>query len=132
MYEEGLIKLIVGLGTDVIEIARIDAVLTRHRDRFPSRLLSQEELAYWQVRGKKVQTLAGFWAAKEAVAKALGTGVRGFGWRDVVIAHDAWGRPYVSLQAGAAAAAAARGASSCWITIAHGREYAIATAILER
>ncbi|MFL4973030.1 MAG: holo-ACP synthase, partial [Microvirga sp.] len=72
------------LGIDIIKIERIAAALKRFGDRFPRRVLTDAEARY--VRNRP-QNFAGRWAAKEAVSKVLGLGVRGVGWRDIEIAR---------------------------------------------
>ncbi|MGI6345299.1 MAG: holo-ACP synthase [Bacillota bacterium] len=123
--------MIVGLGVDIVEIERIRSVYEAYPDRFLSRLLSAPELAEWQSRGRQLDSLAGIWAAKEAVAKALGTGVAGFLLVDLQITHDPQGRPQVSLVRGASALAASRQIQQIHLSISHSRSYAVAVAIAE-
>ena len=80
------------LGIDIIKIERIAAALKRFGDRFPNRVLTESEQRY--VRNRP-QNFAGRWAAKEAVSKVLGLGVRGVGWRDIEIARLPTGAPSV-------------------------------------
>src|SRR5512139_2915413 len=84
----------VELGIDIIRIERIRAALKRFGDRFVGRVLTPVEAAY--VRGRP-ETLAGRWAAKEAVSKVLGLGVRGIGWREIEIVRLPTGQPTVRL-----------------------------------
>jgi len=92
--------MIVGIGVDLCAISRINDAVSRHGDCFAKRILTPKEFA--ELNGlnhsMRVAFLAKRFAAKEAVAKALGTGIgRGFGFRDVTIAHDELGRPVVVL-----------------------------------
>lgn len=123
--------MILGIGVDIIEIERIGKVLDQKGDRFIERLLTATEQESWLQRGARLDTLAGYWAAKEAVAKALGTGFVSFGFNEVVISHDALGRPLVGLTGGAQALAAQLGITNLWLSISHSRAYAVATAIAE-
>lgn len=123
--------MIIGTGVDIVEIERIDKVLGRHGDRFIERLLTAAEQDNWLGRGARLETLAGYWAAKEAVAKALGTGFMDFGFVDIIITHDPLGRPVVTLAEGAAALALRMGVTSVWLSISHSLTYAVATAIAE-
>ncbi len=82
------------LGIDIVKIERIAAALERFGERFPRRVLTDGEQRY--VRNRP-QTFAGRWAAKEAVSKVLGLGVRGVGWRDIEIARLPTGQPQVRL-----------------------------------
>lgn len=81
-------------GVDIIEISRIrDAIMKN--DRFSERMFTERELDYFQKHGSRFETLAGFFAAKEAFSKYLGTGIRGFEFRDIEIGHDELGAPFV-------------------------------------
>lgn len=123
--------MICGAGIDIIEIERIGEVYDQKGDRFIERLLAVTEKERWLQRGARLETLAGYWAAKEAVAKALGKGFVSFGFNDVVITHDPSGRPLVELKGGAKALASQLGITNMWISISHSRAYAVATAIAE-
>lgn len=124
--------MIIGVGLDIMEIKRINKVWSKFGDRFIKRLLTPREQEYWRWRGSRIETLAGFWAAKEAVAKALGTGFVGFGFADIYISHDPSGRPVATLSGGAEALASQLGITHMWISISHSLSYAVATAIAER
>jgi len=123
--------MILGSGVDIVEIKRISKALERYGDRFLERLLTEAEQEQWRLRGGRLDTLAGYWTAKEAVAKALGSGFRGFGPREIHISYDLWGRPLVALTERAAARAAVVGIHHIWLSISHSLEYAVATAIAE-
>src|SRR5665811_2543894 len=90
------------LGLDIIRVERIRDALARFGDRFVRRVLTPRETAY--VRGRP-ETFAGRWAAKEAVSKVLGLGVRGIGWLDIEIERLPTGQPAVRLHGRAAARA---------------------------
>ena len=113
------------LGIDIIKIERIAAALRRHGDRFPRRVLTDAEQRY--VRNRP-QNFAGRWAAKEAVSKVLGLGVRGVGWRDIEIARLPTGQPEVRLSGRAAARAEQLGMGRVAVSISHEGEYAVAVA----
>ncbi len=115
----------VELGLDVIRVARIREAIDRFGDRFTGRVLTPSESAY--VRGRP-ETMAGRWAAKEAVSKVLGLGVRGIGWRDIEIERLPTGQPAVVLHGRAAARAAQLGVGRIAVSITHEREYALAVA----
>lgn len=121
--------MIVGVGVDIIEIGRIEAALERHGQRFLSRLLTAQEQRSWAERGSRAESLAGYWAVKEAVAKSLGTGLHGFSLRDMVVFHSPAGQPQVELVKGAQLAAENRGITKIWISISHSRQHAVAQAI---
>ncbi len=94
------------LGIDIIEVDRIRDALARFGERFVGRVLTPAEAAY--VRGRP-ETMAGRWAAKEAVSKVLGLGVRGIGWRDIEIERLPTGQPAVRLHGRAAAGPSSSG-----------------------
>jgi len=88
--------VIFGIGTDVVQVSRVQAVYEKHGERFVQRLLLPEEDAAFRRYKRPVRFLAMRFAAKEAVVKALGTGfAHGIWVRDVGIVQNAWGRPEV-------------------------------------
>ncbi len=113
------------LGIDIIKVDRIRASLERFGSRFTQRVLTPSEQRY--VRGRP-ETMAGRWAAKEAVSKVLGLGVRGIGWRDIEIERLPTGQPAVRLHGRAAARAAQLGMGRIAVTISHEADYAVAMA----
>ena len=113
------------LGIDIIKVDRIRASLERFGTRFTNRVLTPAEQRY--VRGRP-ETMAGRWAAKEAVSKVLGLGVRGIGWRDIEIERLPTGQPAVRLHGRAAARATQLGMGRIAVTISHEADYAVAIA----
>ncbi|HET7678153.1 MAG TPA: holo-ACP synthase [Candidatus Limnocylindrales bacterium] len=113
------------LGIDIIKVERIRAALERHGRRFSRRVLTEHEQAY--VRDRP-ETFAGRWAAKEAVSKVLGLGVRGVGWRDIEIVRLPTGQPAVRLSGRALRRADQLGLGRVAVSISHEREYAVAIA----
>ena len=113
------------LGIDIIKIERIAAALKRFGDRFPKRVLTDAEARY--VRNRP-QNFAGRWAAKEAVSKVLGLGVRGVGWRDIEIQRLPTGAPAVRLHGRAKSRAEQLGMGRIAVSISHEGEYAVAIA----
>lgn len=113
------------LGIDIIKVSRIQESLAKFGRRFPLRVLTEAEDRY--VRDRP-ETLAGRWAAKEAVSKVLGLGVRGIGWRDIEIERLPTGQPSVHLHGRAAARAEQLGMGRIAVSITHEAEYAVAIA----
>src|SRR5487761_1995690 len=113
------------LGVDIIKVDRIRASLARFGERFSKRVLTDAERRY--VRDRP-ETFAGRWAAKEAVSKVLGLGVRGIGWLDIEIERLPTGQPAVRLHGRAAARADQLGLGRIAVSITHEREYALAIA----
>jgi holo-[acyl-carrier protein] synthase len=113
------------LGIDIIKVERIRASLERFGERFTQRVLTPNEQRY--VRGRP-ETMAGRWAAKEAVSKVLGLGVRGIGWRDIEVERLPTGQPAVRLHGRAAARAEQLGMGRIAVSITHESDYAVAIA----
>jgi holo-[acyl-carrier protein] synthase len=113
------------LGIDIIKVARIRAALEKFGERFSQRVLTDDERRY--VRGR-AETFAGRWAAKEAVSKVLGLGVRGIGWREIEIERLPTGQPAVRLHGRAARRADQLGMSRIAVSISHEGDYAVAIA----
>jgi holo-[acyl-carrier protein] synthase len=133
--EPGLGKttMIVGVGTDIVEIVRIGKMVERHGEHFLKRVYTDDEIRYCQRRKESYQHLAGRWAAKEAVMKTLGTGwVRGVGWRDIEVTVKKSGQPVIIMHGTARDFAGSLGIDEILISISHCRAYATATAIALR
>ena len=113
------------LGIDIIKVERIQGSLEKFGDRFTRRVLTEAEQRY--VRGRP-ETMAGRWAAKEAVSKVLGLGVRGIGLREIEIERLPTGQPSVRLHGRAAARATQLGMGRVAVSISHESDYAVAVA----
>lgn len=95
--------MILGIGSDIVEIERIQQILERHNKRFLNRIFTFEEIAYAHQKIKTAATLANRFAAKEAMVKALGTGIsQGIHWKDIQISNTESGQPYINLTGRAA------------------------------
>lgn len=113
------------LGIDIIKVDRIRASIERFGTRFSERVLTPAERRY--VRDRP-ETFAGRWAAKEAVSKVLGLGVRGIGWKDIEVERLPTGQPAVRLHGRAAARAEQLGMGRIALSITHESDYAVAIA----
>ena len=113
------------LGIDIIKVERIRASIERFGERFAKRVLTTNEQRYVRQRP---ETFAGRWAAKEAVSKVLGLGVRGIGWRDIEVERLPTGQPAVRLHGRAAARAEQLGMDRIAVSITHESDYAVAIA----
>lgn len=122
--------MILGVGVDIVEIRRIKEALDRN-DNFIDKLFDKTEIEYLKTRNLRPEYVAGRFAAKEAVAKALGTGFRGFNFKDIVIDRTALGKPVVVLKGKAKLMAQKQGGRRFHISISHGEDNAIAYAVLE-
>lgn len=122
---------IVGLGTDIVEISRIEQSLARS-PRLVQRVLTESEQAIFQQHAQPARYFAKRFAAKEAAAKALGTGIgRGISFQHFEVSNDEYGRPQLLLLAQAATLAAAMGVQRSWLSITDEQAYASATVIFE-
>lgn len=122
--------MLLGLGTDIIEIARMERAI--RREAFVARVFTKAERAYCLQRGKGcAASYAARWAGKEAVLKAFGTGLRGGTLLDIEILPDALGAPEVHLFHYYARLAKERGVQRIYLSLSHAREYAVAQCILE-
>ena len=120
--------MIIGLGIDLIDVGRIEGAIRRH-PRFLDRVYTEAERA--AIARKGAQTAAGYFAAKEAVSKALGTGFSGFSMADISIEPDELGRPVSRLSGGALERLEALGGKRMLISITHAGGFASAVAVLE-
>ncbi len=116
-------------GVDIIEIPRIKQVLDRYGQRFLKRVFTPQEIDYCRGRAPN---LAGRFAAKEATMKALGTGVRGVGWKDIEVVRADSGAPSVKLHGRAATRAERLQVTEISLSISHSREYAVAFVVVQR
>jgi len=116
------------VGIDVIEISRVRRALERFAARFLERIYTPAEIAY--CRGR-VPELAARFAAKEAVMKALGTGIRGVSWRDIEVLPNPRGKPLIGLHGTAARRAGEIGLHELDLSLSHSRAYAIAAVVGE-
>lgn len=122
--------MIIGVGVDIVEIRRIKEAVERNNN-FLEKLFTDIELEYLNSRKLSPEYIAGRFAAKEAVSKALGTGIRGFGFRDIEINRNELGKPIVVLKGKAKLIAEQFGKYSMHLSISHGEDSAVAYAVLE-
>lgn len=123
--------MIVGVGVDVCDIARMEKLLID--GKFLARFFSPEEQEYIENKGKAAaQSMAGIFAAKEALVKALGTGLSGGSIQDICVLHDKCGAPYYDLRGAYALHASQRHITNLHLSISHDGGVAVAMAIAER
>ncbi|HII2982109.1 TPA: holo-ACP synthase [Yersinia enterocolitica] len=123
---------IIGLGIDIVEISRIEAVVERSGEKLARRILSPAEWQHYQQHQQPIRFLAKRFAVKEAAAKAFGTGIRnGLAFNQFEVVNDALGKPTLRLHQRAAELAAELGVKSLHVTLADERRYACATVIIE-
>ncbi len=122
---------IIGIGIDIVELARIGQILDRRGDRFVRRFCRVGE-AQERFGAARIEHLGGLFAAKEAALKALGTGwAKGLAFRQVEVARHTHGAPFLRLHGAAGQRAADLGVDSIHLSISHERKYAVAFVVLE-
>jgi holo-[acyl-carrier protein] synthase len=124
--------MILGVGIDIIEVARIQASYERFGERFLNRILHPNEIGYCLTHKVPGPFLAARFSAKEAISKAFGTGIGAdLGWHDMEVGRKESGEPFVILHEGGRKLFEARGGQSVRLSISHTQHYATAVAILE-
>ncbi len=124
--------MIVGSGIDLVQIERIQQSVERYGQRFLDRVYTAAEQAYCLRKRKSAESLAARFAAKEAGAKALGTGIsRGVNWLEIEVVREQGSRPTLRFQGRAAEIAAHLGAVRAALSITHTAELAMASVVLE-
>ena len=124
--------MIFGIGTDIVEIQRIESALDRWGDAFAQRILHKQEFAEYKTAAKPVNFVAKRFAAKEATAKALGTGFRqGLSLPNIEIGHDSLGKPILLFHGKASALIEEFHIAASHISISDERDYVIAYVVLE-
>ncbi|PWT80421.1 MAG: ACP synthase [Acidobacteria bacterium] len=124
---------ILGIGTDIVECARILRMIERHGDVFLRRVFTEHEIRYCQSKKRATEHFAGRWAAKEAILKSIGTGLRkGINWTDLEVHQDDLGKPQVRVGGTAREVMRQLHVVNIYISISHCRAYATAYALAVR
>jgi holo-[acyl-carrier protein] synthase len=124
--------MVIGVGTDLMEIARIQQSVDRFGERFLRRVFTPREIEYCLQKKNSAESLAARFAAKEAGAKALGTGIsRGVGWLELEVTRSPGERPFLELSGRAAARAQSLGVAHVSLSLTHSRDTALAVVIME-
>ncbi len=124
--------LIIGCGIDLVKIERIEKIIKRWGNNFNSRIFTPLERDYCEKKkSNKYQSYAGKFAAKEALLKALGLGLREANWKEIEIKNDELGQPIIDTSGKLKNIASTKGVSKYFITISHTKEYAIAQVIIK-
>ena len=118
----------IAVGVDLIEISRIETMVERYGDRFLDRIYTEGELAY---AAGRLSALAARWAAKEAAAKALGTGIGQVGFQEIEVICDAQGKPELWLHGNAARLAARLNLRQFSLSLSHTADYALAFVVAQ-
>jgi holo-[acyl-carrier protein] synthase len=124
--------MVLGLGTDLIEIERIQISMDRFGERFLERVFTAGEIAYCRAKRQSAESFAARFAAKEAGAKALGTGIsRGVNWKEIEVRREMGQRPTLHFSGRAGELAAAMGVRRAQLSLSHSRKLAIAVVVVE-
>jgi holo-[acyl-carrier protein] synthase len=118
----------IAVGVDLVEISRIEGVLRRYGERFLRRVYTEQELAY---AGGRLAALAARWAAKEATAKALGTGIGAVSFREIEVVCDGCGKPEIFLHHAAAQLATQRNLNRFVVSLSHAGGCAMAMVVAQ-
>src|SRR4051794_14252109 len=123
---------VVGVGVDLVEVARIEHSLERFGERFLHRVFTEGEIDYCKSMPHPARHLAARFAAKEAVSKAFGTGIgHSMGWKEIDVHRKASGEPFLVLSDRAEELAAQRKVRASFISLSHTDHHAVATIVLE-
>lgn len=126
--------MIVGIGVDIIEIERVRQAIKNNKN-FLNKLFTKREIDYFITRDMNSEVIAGNFAAKEAISKALGTGMRGFSFKDIEILRDRLGKPKTTLHSGAKSIGSSlvkdNSSLKIHLSISHNKSSAIAYSVLE-
>ena len=124
--------MIVGCGIDLVKVERIEKIIKRWGNSFTSRIFTSLEGEYCEKKkNNKYQSYAGKFAAKEALLKSLGLGLKGANWKEIEVRNDELGQPIIDISGKLKNIASAKGVSKYFVSISHTNEYAIAQVILE-
>jgi holo-[acyl-carrier protein] synthase len=124
--------MVLGLGTDLIETKRVQESIDRFGERFLERVFTEGEIAYCRRKKNAGESFAARFAAKEAGAKALGTGIsRGVNWKELEVRREMSGKPTLHLSGRAAELAEAMGVRRLQLSLTHSRELAMAVVVAE-
>jgi holo-[acyl-carrier protein] synthase len=124
--------MVLGLGTDLIETRRVQQSIDRFGERFLERIFSAGEIAYCKRKKNAAESFAARFAAKEAGAKALGTGIsHGVSWKELEVKREVSGKPSLHLSGRAAQLAGAMGVKRIQLSLTHSRELAMAVVVME-
>lgn len=123
--------MILGTGIDLVKNERIEALIAKYEGRFLDKVYTENEIKYCQQKARAAVSFAARFAAKEALLKALGTGLRNNSWQDIEVKNDKLGKPELKLSGKTELKAEEIGVSSIFLSISHEKDYSIAQVVLE-
>lgn len=119
---------ILDIGVDIVEIERIKDAIDKN-SRFLYRFFTEDEIEYFKSKNFKTETIAGNFAAKEAVSKSIGTGIRGYEFKDIEITRNSLGKPIVKIYNNLKQICIDYNVLDIKVSISHSEKYAVANAI---
>jgi holo-[acyl-carrier protein] synthase len=123
---------IIGIGTDIVKIDRIESLIKRYDKRFLKRVFTSAETEYALTKARPAIHFAARFAAKEALVKALGSGLRqGLNWPEIEVINDPLGQPRFNFHDHARQTIAKLNNPTAWLTLTHEQEFALAFVVLE-
>jgi holo-[acyl-carrier protein] synthase len=122
--------MIIGVGTDILKISRIDNIFNRYGDRFSKRILCHAELNIFENKNKSISFLAKRFSVKEAASKALGTGIGAISWHDFEVKNDSFGAPILKLTGGAKKKMEEIGASQALISLSDESDHVLSFVVI--
>ena len=123
--------MIIGTGVDIVKNKRIERLINKYGEHFLKKVYTEIEIEYCQAKKNSSSSFAARFAAKEAVLKALGTGMRNNSWQEIEIVNNKLGKPEVKLTGNTALRAEKLNVESIFLSISHEKEYSVAQIILE-
>jgi len=124
---------IIGIGSDIVKISRIEKLAERYGTRFLKRIFTAEEISYASTKARPALHFAARFAAKEAFVKALGSGLRqGLNWPEIEVVNDHLGKPQFKFHDNAQEIISRLDHPTAWLTLTHEQEFALAFVVLER
>lgn len=124
--------MITGCGIDLVSIDRIKKIINRWESHFLQKVYTDQEIMYCEMKNSnRYQSYAGLYAAKEAYVKAIGTGFKQIGWKEVEVDRDAQNKPIIRLSERLSGENNHKNVDSVYVSISHTRKYAIAQVIIE-
>jgi holo-[acyl-carrier protein] synthase len=125
--------MILGIGTDIVEVVRMETMIDEHGNSFIEKIFTEDERKESEKRKDRAQYFAGRWAAKEALSKALGCGFGAqCGWKDITILNTSNGKPELTLTGTALRTSQKLGGTSIHLSISHEKHYACASVVIEK
>lgn len=119
---------IYGVGIDIVEIHRIENAINKNK-RFLNKIFTEKEIEYFKSKNLNKNTISGNFAGKEAISKAIGTGIRNYNFKDIEILRDDKGKPFVNVHNNLINICEELKIKEILISISHSKDYAVANAV---